>query len=72
MNSKVTISQSTTILRYLSDKLPTQVDEKWYPRNLEQRAKVDEFVDFFHFSMNAVSNITQFIYIIFVNFKEKI
>ena len=51
-HDEVVIAQSTTILKYLSDKLPT---DKWYPKNAEKRAKVDEFVDFFHFSMNSVS-----------------
>ena len=53
-NQPIVISQSTTILRYLSDKLE-EVDDKWYPKNLENRAKIDEFIDFFHFSMNSVS-----------------
>ena len=54
-NQPIVISQSTTILRYLSDKLE-EVDDKWYPKNLENRAKIDEFIDFFHFSMNSVSS----------------
>ena len=48
------ITESTTILKYLADKLP---NDKWYPKNSEKRVKVDEFTDFFHFSMNAVSKI---------------
>ena len=49
---EVVITESTTILKYLADKLP---NDNWYPKNAEKRAKVDEFTDFFHFSMNAVS-----------------
>ena len=51
---EVVITESTTILKYLADKLP---NDKWYPKNPEKRVKVDEFTDFFHFSMNAVSKI---------------
>ena len=51
---EVVITESTTILKYLADKLP---NDKWYPKNSEKRVKVDEFTDFFHFSMNAVSKI---------------
>lgn len=54
-NEMFSIVQSTTILRYLNDKLPKEIEGKWYPKNLEKRAKVDEFIDFFHFSLNPVS-----------------
>ena len=53
----LTIAQSTSILRYLADELP-QVEDKWYPKNAQKRVKVNEFIDFFHFSMNAVSNFS--------------
>ena len=65
----MTIVQSTTILKYLSDKAgPTQVEDKWYPKNLEARAHVDEFVDFWHSSMNSVNLVC----IICKNLEKKI
>ena len=54
VNNDLTISQSTSILRYLADSYP-EIDEKFYPKSLDKRAGVNEFMDFFHSSMNAVS-----------------
>jgi len=48
----LTISQSTSILRYLADTHP-EIDEKFYPKDPKNRAKVNEFMDFFHLPMNA-------------------
>ena len=54
VNNDLTISQSTSILRYLADSHP-EIDEKFYPKSLDKRAGVNEFMDFFHSTMNAVS-----------------
>ena len=54
MDDDLTISQSTSILRYLADTHP-EIDEKFYPKDPKNRAKVNEFMDFFHLPMNAVS-----------------
>ena len=54
VNNDLTISQSTSILRYLEDKHP-KINEKFYPKSLDKRAGVNEFIDFFHSSMNVVS-----------------
>jgi glutathione S-transferase len=53
-NHQLILSQSTTILRYCAQKIPNIPENWYYPANLEKRAKVDEFMDFFHYSMNAV------------------
>ena len=55
MGDDLTISQSTSILRYLADTHP-EIDEKFYPKDPKNRAKVNEFMDFFHLPMNAVSS----------------
>ena len=56
VGNDLTISQSTSILRYLSDTHP-EIDENFFPKDPEKRAKVNEFMDFFHSSMNAVSYV---------------
>ena len=50
----LTITQSTSILRYLADTNP-QIPDQMFPKSPEKKVKVNEFMDFFHFSMNAVS-----------------
>jgi glutathione S-transferase len=52
VNNDLTISQSTSILRYLADSHP-EIDENFYPKNMDKQAGVNEFMDFFHSSMNA-------------------
>ena len=54
-NQPIIITQSTTILRSLSETL-NNVDEKWFPKTFNERYRINEFIDFFHFSMNAVSH----------------
>ena len=54
VGNDLTISQSTSILRYLADTNP-DIDENFFPKDPEKLAKVNEFMDFFHSSMNAVS-----------------
>jgi len=54
----ITISQSTTILRYLGQQ--PGVEPHWYPTPLGQRVKVDEFLDFWQSMMNpAVLRLVQ-------------
>lgn len=46
------IAQSTTILRYLGDTF--HIEDNFYPKTCPiQKAKMNEFMDFFHYSMNA-------------------
>ena len=54
-NQPIIIAQSTTILRSLCETL-NNVDEKWFPKKFHERYRINEFIDFFHFSMNAVSH----------------
>ncbi len=48
------VTESTSILRYCSQKLPQVPDSMYARNNLEDRIRIDEFFDFFHFYMNAV------------------
>ncbi|XP_030377759.1 glutathione S-transferase theta-3-like [Scaptodrosophila lebanonensis] len=43
------LSESIAILRYLSDK--GQFSEKLYPKNIKERARVDEFLEWQHLSV---------------------
>ena len=54
VNNDLTISQSTPILRFLVDSHP-ETNENFYPKSLEKRAWVNEFMGFFHSSMNDLS-----------------
>ena len=54
--NQLTISQSTTILRFLAQ--TKNVPEDFFPRKCpEKSAEVNEFMDFFHFSLNSVKNL---------------
>ena len=47
-NNDLTISQSTSILRYVADTNP-QISEQMFPKSPEKKALVNEFMDFFPF-----------------------
>ena len=40
------LTESHAILRYLSQKF--KVEDHWYPNDLKQRAKVDQYLDWHH------------------------
>lgn len=42
------LSESIAIVRYITDKYRDQIADHWYPSNLQQRAKVDEYLEYQH------------------------
>jgi len=57
-DNNVYIFESHAILRYLADKY--NVEDHWYPKDLVQRAKVNEYLDWHHSNLRFGASRTAF------------
>nr|XP_020450942.1 glutathione S-transferase theta-1-like isoform X2 [Monopterus albus] len=47
------LTESTAILQYLAQKYSSSVADHWYPADLQQRARVDEYLSWQHMNLRA-------------------
>ena len=51
------LSESVAIYHYLIAKRPAEIAEHWYPKNLEQRARIDEYCAWQHLNLRAFGSL---------------
>ncbi|XP_070689795.1 glutathione S-transferase theta-3-like [Pempheris klunzingeri] len=50
------LTESVAILKYLVQKYPSSVADHWYPADLQQRARVNEYLSWQHMNLRAMGS----------------